>query len=151
MTTKKKSRTKAAPDKPQKTRKQRVADARENTIRGTPAVETDATSASSPPAATNQAAETAKAAKVAYPLGRTAVAKLSALDAAAKVLGERGQAMSCPELIAAMADKGYWHSPQGRTPAATLYSALLRELQNKGTQARFVKTGRGKFALRGAV
>ena len=32
-------------------------------------------------------------------------------------------------------------------------SALLRELQTKGEQARFVKAGRGKFALRdhGAV
>jgi len=74
--------------------------------------------------------------------------KLSALDAAAKVLGESGQALSCPELITAMAAKGYWQSPKGRTPARTLYSALLRELQTKGEQARFVKVGRGKFALR---
>jgi HB1, ASXL, restriction endonuclease HTH domain len=73
---------------------------------------------------------------------------LSALDAAAKVLGETGQSLSCPELITAMAAKGYWHSPKGRTPAGTLYSALLRELQTKGDQARFRKTGRGKFALR---
>ena len=77
--------------------------------------------------------------------------KLSALDAAAKVLGETGQAMSCPELITAMAAKGYWSSPKGRTPASTLYSAILRELQTKGEQARFVKTQRGKFALRGTV
>jgi hypothetical protein len=74
--------------------------------------------------------------------------KLSALDAAAKVLGETGQAMTCPELIAAMATKGYWSSPQGRTPASTLYAALLRELQTKGTDSRFIKTERGKFALR---
>jgi hypothetical protein len=47
-----------------------------------------------------------------------------------------------------MAAKGYWHSPKGRTPAATLYSALLRELHTKGEQARFVKVGRGQFALR---
>jgi hypothetical protein len=73
------------------------------------------------------------------------------LDAAAKVLGETGQAMSCPKLIAAMAEKGYWSSPHGRTPAATLYSALLRELQTKGEQARFVKVERGKFPLRRAV
>jgi hypothetical protein len=74
-------------------------------------------------------------------------AKLSALDAAAKVLGETGRPMSCTELIAAMASKGYWSSPQGRTPAGTLYSALLRELKTKGDQARFRKTERGKFAL----
>ena len=59
--------------------------------------------------------------------------------------------MSCPELVRAMASKGYWSSPTGRIPAGTLYSAILRELQTKGEQARFVKTQRGKFALRGAV
>ena len=79
------------------------------------------------------------------------VKRLSALDAAAKVLVETGQAMSCAELIAAMAAKGYWSSPKGRTPAATLYSALLRELQTKGENARFVKAARGKFRLRGAL
>jgi hypothetical protein len=71
--------------------------------------------------------------------------KLSALDAAAKVLGETGQAMSCPELIAAMAAKGYWSSPKGRTPAGTLYSGILRELQTRGDKARFSKYERGKF------
>jgi hypothetical protein len=76
---------------------------------------------------------------------------LSAVEAAAKVLAESGQAMSCKELIAAMAAKGYWSSPRGRTPAATLYSALLRELQTKGEQARFIKTQRGKFSLRRAL
>jgi HB1, ASXL, restriction endonuclease HTH domain len=74
--------------------------------------------------------------------------KLSALDAAAKVLAETGQAMNCQELIAAMAVKGYWTSPGGKTPSATLYSAVLRELTVKGKDARFVKTERGKFALR---
>jgi hypothetical protein len=78
----------------------------------------------------------------------TPVKKRSALDAAAKVLGETGQAMSCPELIAAMAAQGYWKSPQGRTPAGTLYAAVLREIQTRGDQARFRKTERGKFALR---
>jgi hypothetical protein len=38
--------------------------------------------------------------------------KLSALDAAAQVLGESGQPMSCAELIAAMVAKGYWKSPK---------------------------------------
>src|ERR1700726_4663392 len=48
--------------------------------------------------------------------------KLSALDAAAKVLQEAGQPMNCQDMIQAMADKGYWTSPAGKTPAATLYS-----------------------------
>jgi hypothetical protein len=76
------------------------------------------------------------------------VKKLSALDAAARVLEETGQAMRCTELIAAMASQGYWKSPKGRTPAGTLYSAVLREIQTRGDQARFRKTARGKFALR---
>jgi hypothetical protein len=70
--------------------------------------------------------------------------KLSALDAAARVLAEAGQPMTCQEMIDAMAAKGYWSSPGGKTPAATLYSAILREL-SKGTESRFVKTERGKF------
>jgi hypothetical protein len=75
--------------------------------------------------------------------------KLSALDAAVRVLRETGQAMSCPELIAQMAAKGYWSSPKGKTPSATLYAALTREIQLKGKAARFVKTGPGRFAYRG--
>jgi hypothetical protein len=73
--------------------------------------------------------------------------KLSALDAAAKVLAETGQAMSCPALIAAMASKGYWTSPGGKTPQGTLYSAIAREITTKGTGSRFTKAERGKFAL----
>jgi hypothetical protein len=76
--------------------------------------------------------------------------RLSALDAAAKVLAEAGQAMTCQELIAAMTDKGYWTSPGGKTPAATLYSAMLREITVKGSASRFVKTARGQFARTGA-
>jgi hypothetical protein len=72
--------------------------------------------------------------------------KLSALDAAAKVLAETGQAMTCAALIEAMAAKGYWTSPGGKTPSATLYSAILKELKTKGANARFKKTDRGQFA-----
>jgi len=72
--------------------------------------------------------------------------KLSALNAAVRVLEETKQAMSCQELIEVMATKGYWTSPGGKTPAATLYSSMLRELQTKGKEARFKKTERGKFA-----
>jgi hypothetical protein len=75
--------------------------------------------------------------------------KLSALDAAARVLRESGQSMSCPELIAQMAAKGYWTSPKGKTPASTLYAALTREIRLKGEAARFVQTGPGRFAYRG--
>lgn len=77
--------------------------------------------------------------------------KLSALDAAAKVLAETGAAMNCKEMIDAMAAKGYWTSPGGKTPHATLYSAILREISAKGKEARFAKTERGKFASNGAA
>jgi hypothetical protein len=72
--------------------------------------------------------------------------KVSALDAAARVLAEENRPMTCQEMIEAMAAKGYWSSPKGATPAATLYSAVLRELTTKGSAARFVKAERGKFA-----
>ena len=74
--------------------------------------------------------------------------KVSCLDAAAKLLTETGQPMTCQQLIAAMAAKGYWTSPGGKTPSATLYSAILRELKTKKSEARFRKTERGKFELR---
>ncbi|MEX1230842.1 MAG: HTH domain-containing protein [Planctomycetaceae bacterium] len=76
--------------------------------------------------------------------------KPSALDSAVRVLGETKEAMSAAEMIDAMAAKNYWTSPGGKTPSNTLYAAILRELQLKGTEARFVKTERGKFALAGA-
>jgi hypothetical protein len=72
--------------------------------------------------------------------------KLSALDAAAKVLAENGQPMSCKELIEAMAQKGYWSSPGGKTPASTLYSGMTKEIATKGKESRFQKTDRGRFA-----
>jgi hypothetical protein len=74
--------------------------------------------------------------------------RMSALDAAAKVLAESGEPMTTREMIEAMATKGYWTSPGGATPDRTLYSALLREINTKGNEARFVKTERGKFAVK---
>ena len=78
-----------------------------------------------------------------FPAAAAQPKKLSALDAAARVLGESGQAMNCQEMIEAMAAKGYWSSPGGKTPSATLYSSILRELKTKGGEARFRKTERG--------
>jgi hypothetical protein len=68
------------------------------------------------------------------------------VDAAAKVLGEAGRPMGCKEMIAAMAAKGYCTSPAGRTPPATLYSAIQREINTKGERGRFIKAARGQFA-----
>lgn len=77
--------------------------------------------------------------------------KLSQLDAAVKVLTESGEPMTTKTMIDAMAAKGYWTSPGGATPAQTLYSAILRELQKKGADARFTKIDRGQFALNGGT
>ena len=71
--------------------------------------------------------------------------KLSALGAAAKVLGETGAPMTSGELIEAMSKKGYWSSPNGQTPGATLYAAIIREIGKKGKESRFAKSERGKF------
>ena len=71
--------------------------------------------------------------------------RMSGLDAAAKVLDESGQPMSRKEIVEAAEAKGYWKSPGGKTPEATLYSAIIREIAKKGKDARFVKAERGKF------
>ncbi|MFN0137681.1 MAG: winged helix-turn-helix domain-containing protein [Phycisphaerae bacterium] len=71
--------------------------------------------------------------------------RVSALDAAAQVLQKSGQAMRSQEMIAAMAEQGLWSSPNGKTPHATLYAAILREINDKGGEARFRKSERGKF------
>ena len=75
--------------------------------------------------------------------------KISAIDAAAKVLADAGQPMNTKEMIEAMATKGLWNSPKGKTPHATLYAAILRELKVKKADARFKKVERGKFAATG--
>jgi phage/plasmid primase-like uncharacterized protein len=75
--------------------------------------------------------------------------KLGALSAAAKVLGETGQAMTSREMIEAMSAKGYWNSPNGQTPEATLYAAIIREIRDKGKASRFAKSERGKFEANG--
>src|SRR5437867_6780729 len=106
------------------------------------APEAAAPEAAAPEAAAPAQTKAKKAAKEPKPK------KTSALDAAAKVLAESGEAMTTQAMIEAMATKGYWSSPGGQTPSATLYSAILRELATKGEQARFVKTDRGKFGLR---
>ena len=77
--------------------------------------------------------------------------RVSALDAAAQVLQASGQAMRAGELIAALAEQGLWHSPNGKTPAATLYAAMLREINTKSDAARFCKVERGKFKFHAAA
>lgn len=55
--------------------------------------------------------------------------------------------MNTKEVINAVLAKGLWTS-DGKTPGATLYSSILREIQKKGDDARFIKADRGKFSLK---
>ncbi len=71
---------------------------------------------------------------------------VSCLDAAAQVLQDAGQPMRCQALIDAMAEKKLWIST-APTPAATLYSAITREITTKGEKSRFAKVERGLFKL----
>jgi hypothetical protein len=50
-------------------------------------------------------------------------------------------------MITAMVEQNLWESPGGKTPHATLYSAILRDLK-RGDESRFVKTERGRFTVR---
>ena len=70
----------------------------------------------------------------------------SGLDAAAAVLREAGEPLSTGEMVKRMLEQGLW-STGGKTPAATIYAAILREVNVKGAASRFRKTARGKFEL----
>src|SRR5262245_58714605 len=62
-------------------------------------------------AATTDEPATAESKKTKRKANEKKRTKVSALDAAAKVLGEKGEPMNCKEMIAAMSEKGYWKSP----------------------------------------
>lgn len=74
--------------------------------------------------------------------------RLSGLDAAARVLKESKEPMNAQAIVAAMASKGLWSSPGGKTPHATIYAAMVREINVKGRDARFVKKDRGMFTAK---
>ena len=63
------------------------------------------------------------------------------------MLSESAEPLNTKTMIERMAAKDYWQSPGGQTPAATLYAAILREIQIKGKEARFKKADRGLFTL----
>ncbi len=73
--------------------------------------------------------------------------RLTLLDAARRVLSETKKAMTTREIVKTATDKEYW-TTDASTPWATLHAALSREIREKGDASRFVKAGRGKFALR---
>lgn len=72
--------------------------------------------------------------------------RLSGLDTAAKILADVREPMNCKGLVERMLADGLWKT-NGKTPAATIYAAILREINTKGDAARFRKVERGKFEL----
>ncbi|MCC6427176.1 MAG: hypothetical protein IT435_10195 [Phycisphaerales bacterium] len=86
-----------------------------------------------------------KTSKVPKPAKEPKAKRVSALAAAAQVLAASEVPMRAKEMIAAMEAKGLWTSPGGKTPEATLYAAIIREIAAKGTAARFTKHERGVF------
>ncbi len=69
--------------------------------------------------------------------------KPSGLDLAAKVLSDAGEPLAA-KAIAERAIAAGW-TTSGKTPHATLYAAIIREISKKGDAARFKKTDRGLF------
>lgn len=72
----------------------------------------------------------------------------SGLDSAAQILKTTGEPMRCKDLVDKMLADGLWKT-NGKTPAATIYAAILREITTKGSDTRFKKTDRGLFAFNG--
>ena len=73
--------------------------------------------------------------------------KAGCLDGAVEVLkAAAGGPLGCKEMVERMLAKGLWKT-DGKTPSATLYSAIIREIATKGKDARFHKADRGRFEL----
>lgn len=94
------------------------------------------------------------AAKVEKPKAATTKAKaerkLSGLGAAARVLAEAGHPMNTSDMVEGMLAKGLWKTG-GKTPAATIYAAIIREITTKAKASRFRKPERGMFELSSAA
>jgi len=72
----------------------------------------------------------------------------SLINAAAQVLAEAEQPLGARDMVERAIERGLWTPGAGKTPQATLYSAILREINDKGEASRFAKTERGRFTAR---
>jgi len=95
--------------------------------------------------------EKERRAKAAKDRGRKARPKAKAkraslLDLAAEVLAETDGPMNAKTIVEKVLATGRWQTT-GKTPDATLYSALIREISKKGDDSRFEKVERGTFQL----
>lgn len=71
----------------------------------------------------------------------------SLLDIAAEILAKGRKPMDCRTIVAKVLASRRWQ-PKGKTPAATLYSAIIREIANKGGASRFRKVDCGMFGFK---
>jgi len=67
----------------------------------------------------------------------------SGIDLAAKVLASAKEPLNSKTIAERVLAAGW--STSGKTPHATLYAAMIREIAAKGKDARFRKTDRGLF------
>ena len=96
----------------------------------------------------NGKAASAKAKPTPAPSARAVPQKgLSLLNAAAAVLERSDAPMAVKAMIEGAKDSGLWSPGGGKTPEQTLYSAIIREIRDKGGASRFRKEGRGLFAF----
>ncbi|TVQ59697.1 MAG: hypothetical protein EA379_10125 [Phycisphaerales bacterium] len=72
--------------------------------------------------------------------------RVSLLDAAATVLADAKAPMQAKAIVEAVVERGLWTPGAGKTPHATLYAAMTREIADKGAASRFRKVDRGQFA-----
>lgn len=71
--------------------------------------------------------------------------KPSGLDLAAQVLKKAGEPLNAKQILDGCLTFGWKTS--GKTPGATIYAAIIREIMQKGNAARFRKTDRGLFTV----
>jgi hypothetical protein len=92
-----------------------------------------------------------KSAATKTPATKKATAKRSAspsgLNLAAKVLADAGEPLGSKEIAKRVIAAGW--TTKGKTPHATLYAAMSREITVKGSASRFAKAGRGLFKATG--
>ena len=72
--------------------------------------------------------------------------RVSLLDAAATVLKGAKGPMQAKAIVDEVVARGLWKPGAGKTPNATLYAAMTREIADKGADSRFRKVERGLFA-----
>ena len=118
-----------------------------------PKVKADVAAAPKPPAPPEgKGATTAAEPERAVPTGSVLAREkkpvaprgMSGLEAAVKVLVSSREPMGCGEIMERILAQKLW-STSGKTPAATLNAAIIREIRDKGKESRFKKVGRGKF------